>query len=321
MALAPLQIPTFDLTHLQGNRRSLLLLELARACREWGCFQVENHGVSREVVDGMWAAARCFYEQPMVVKQRLQSLEREKGVTFRKSEETNRAYWLEILTIRHRPGICDGFQEASEILGEILHEFRRNMENLGNNLYSLIFESLGFDAEYMKAAAILRTIERAVLTLNFYPVCPDPSKQMGFKQHSDVGTLTLIMQDEVGGLQALSNTGEWVAITKHTPNTILVLRGDQLEILTNGRYKACVHRVMTNCEELRASMPFTFGPHEEDLVAPLTRLLDHENPPLYQGVVFQDYMARAFNLNLPDSQKGLNFARAPSMSYSIPFAK
>lgn len=94
-----------------------------------------------------------------------------------------------------------------------------------------------------------------------------------------------------------------------------------MQILTNGRYKACVHRVMTNCEELRASMPFTFGPHEEDLVAPLTRLLDHENPPLYQGVVFQDYMARAFNLNLPDSQKGLNFARAPSMSYSIPFAK
>jgi len=87
-----------------------------------------------------------------------------------------------------------------------------------------------------------------------YPQCPHPELVRGLREHTDAGGIFLLLQDEqVSGLEFFKD-GQWVQIPPSKDNTIFINTGDQVEVLSNGRYKSGLHRVMADKNGSRLSI-------------------------------------------------------------------
>lgn len=116
--------------------------------------------------------------------------------------------------------------------------------------------------------------------------------------------LTVVLQDEVGGLQVM-NQGRWVAV-KPVEDSFVINVGDPIQILSNGKYKSVEHRIVLNKEKPRISMACFFNPLPEARIAPLAKLLGEDNPPLYKECIYGDYSNNALSKGL-DGKSPLGF--------------
>lgn len=88
-----------------------------------------------------------------------------------------------------------------------------------------VSEGLGLDEGYIEKS-LGEGLQ--ILAANYYPPCPEPHKTLGLAPHSDHGALTILMQNDVNGLQIKRNQ-TWLAV-RHVPGTFLVNVGDYLEV-------------------------------------------------------------------------------------------
>lgn len=131
--------------------------------------------------------------------------------------------------------------------------------------------------------------------VSHYPPCPHPELVNGLRAHTDAGGVILLYQDDkVGGLQMLKD-GEWIDV-QPLPNTIVINTGDQIEVLTNGKYKSAWHRVNATPNGNRRSIASFYNPSMKATIAPAKELVDKANPEQeqltnYPKFVFEDYMS------------------------------
>lgn len=122
------------------------------------------------------------------------------------------------------------------------------VQKLAHQIIGLITESLDLGPTYL-STKINEGMQ--VMTVNSYPRCPQPSLALGLPPHSDYGCLTVVLQ-ESPGLQILDrDTWRTVPVIQ---GALQVHVGDQLEVVSNGRYKSVVHRVTLNSEKARVSV-------------------------------------------------------------------
>ncbi|PON90837.1 Isopenicillin N synthase [Trema orientale] len=239
------QIPLIDLSLLsEGNKEELTKLD--SACEKWGFFQVVNHGVPSEVLQGLKDASAEFFELP--------------------SGEKNK--------VSMSPNDIQGYGHAYVAY---LNESKRVAEELLGYL-SLV---LGMDT-----GSLLELHKQVVqgLRLNYYPPCPMPDKVLGLSPHSDTSTITILAQDgNVAGLQIRHQEG-WVPV-EPIPNALVVNIGDVIEILSNGKYKSIEHRAVTNKTKARLSHAVFVVPHDEVEIEPLGHFIEsHGSLPIYKKV-------------------------------------
>ena len=134
----------------------------------------------------------------------------------------------------------------------------------------------GLDAEHF-----IRLRDRPVSrgSLQYYPPQPGGAEedQFGVAPHTDFGVLTVLCQDEVGGLQIQRRDGEWAAMPP-IPGTFVVNIGDLLERWSNRRYRSTVHRVINSSGRERLSLVLAWDPNFETLVDPDAFCADGETP-------------------------------------------
>ncbi|KAG1366643.1 putative Flavonol synthase/flavanone 3-hydroxylase [Cocos nucifera] len=99
--------------------------------------------------------------------------------------------------------------------------------------------------------------------------------------------ITMLVPNEVPGLQ-LFRDDHWFD-TKYIPKAIIVLIDDQIEILSNGKYKSVLHRTTVDKEKVRMSWPVFCSPPAEMVVGPLPQLVSDESPAKYKSKKFKDY--------------------------------
>ncbi|CDP04127.1 unnamed protein product [Coffea canephora] len=163
---------------------------------------------------------------------------------------------------------------------EVVAEYSDQMKFLAQRLLGLISESLGLPSS---------CIEEAVgefcqnITVSYYPPCPQPDLTLGLQSHSDMGAVTLLIQDNVEGLQVFKD-GEWITV-RPLCDGILVLLADQTEIITNGKYRSCQHRAITNADRARLSVATFHDPAKTRKVFPAFE------PPIYHEVMYGDYVS------------------------------
>ncbi|KAK8957069.1 1-aminocyclopropane-1-carboxylate oxidase 1 [Platanthera zijinensis] len=106
------------------------------------------------------------------------------------------------------------------------------MKVLAQRLLSMISESLNLPHSYIEDAVgeVYQNI-----TIRYYSPCPQLELALGLQSHSDMGVISLLIQDDVGGLEVLKD-GEWI-LAKPLSDTIIVILADQTEVL----YVLCFH--------------------------------------------------------------------------------
>ncbi|MFQ6649354.1 hypothetical protein Gotur_023013 [Gossypium turneri] len=228
-------IPTIDfslLTSSHPGQRSKTIRELGKACRNWGFFMVTNHGVPERMMKAIIEVCREFFELP---------------------EEEKRGIGGKHVLDPIRFGTS--FNESVDEILEIALEYSKRVRLVAREIIRGISESLGLEKDYIDETLNLEN-GLQLIAANLYPPCPRPELAMGLPPHSDHGLLTLLIQNQIGGLQ-VQHKGKWVNIDP-IPNSFLANIGDHIEILSNGKYRSFLHRAVVNYRDIRISSTGTW---------------------------------------------------------------
>ncbi|KAL6006648.1 Protein DMR6-LIKE OXYGENASE 2 [Asimina triloba] len=134
------------------------------------------------------------------------------------------------------------------------------------------------------------------MVINHYPRCPQPELTYGLPGHTDPNALTLLLQDQVSGLQVLRD-GKWVAVNP-IPGTFVVNIGDQIQVLSNGRYKSALHRAVVNNSVERISIPTFYCPSQDAVIVPAEQLVAEDHPAMYRRFTYGEYYRRFWDHGL-----------------------
>ncbi|KAI4328990.1 hypothetical protein L6164_021299 [Bauhinia variegata] len=291
-------ISLIDLRGLRGPNRPQIIQNIARACQDYGFFQVVNHGVPETVVDEMMKVSREFFRLPE--SERLKSYSDDPMKTTRLSTSFNVktekvANWRDFLRLHCHP-IQDYIHEwpiNPPSFREDVGEYCRKVRELALELLEAISESLGLERDYIDKALGKHGQH---LAINYYPACPQPELTYGLPGHADPNVITILLQDDVAGLQVLKD-GKWVAVNP-IPNTFTVNIGDQIQIISNDKYKSVLHRAMVNSEKERMSIPTFYCPSPDAVIGPAPQLIDNNHPPLYNNFAYSEYYKKFWNRGL-----------------------
>ena len=122
----------------------------------------------------------------------------------------------------------------------------------------------------------------------------------GIGAHIDYGFLTILLQDNLGGLEVKNTDNAWLS-APIIPGTFLINIGHMIQRWTNDYYKATVHRVILPDLETRCSLPFFFEPNFDTVVVPLDEFCSKNNPPRYEPFHFGDYLENTFTTSYSDT--------------------
>ncbi|XP_054788323.1 2-oxoglutarate-dependent dioxygenase 19-like [Prosopis cineraria] len=282
------EIPTVDYSLLLSDdplQQSLVLERLGQACCNFGFFYLVNHGIPDRVPDNLFKGISEFFDPMNSDERKLyrkkDPRERIRGdISSSNSHGDNREY-LKVMTHPqcHFPSHPFGF---SEVLGE----YHKEMRNIVEGLARAMSKALGFEENYIEKAFNLES-GFDVSALNLYPPNHASKGHVGIGDHTDPGFIITLMQDVDGGLQILSHNGKW--LNAYIPyHAILIQLGDHLEILTNGKYKSHVHRVIVgNNKVQRFTVATLHGPSLDKFVAPAPEFVDEDHPRAYVGMTYK----------------------------------
>jgi isopenicillin N synthase-like dioxygenase len=108
---------------------------------------------------------------------------------------------------------------------DVLLEYSRQMKKLMHTLFGLLSEALGLNSSYLED---IDCNQGQLIICHYYPPCPKPELAIGTAAHSDSGFLTVLLQDDVGGLQVLYKD-RWIEV-KPMPGAFIVNVGDLLQV-------------------------------------------------------------------------------------------
>ncbi|XVE70587.1 hypothetical protein DITRI_Ditri10aG0083400 [Diplodiscus trichospermus] len=189
-----------------------------------------------------------------------------------------------------------------------MDEYIAQLIKLAEQLSELMSENLGLEKNYIKEvfSGTNGNGPSVGTKVAKYPQCPKPELVRGLREHTDSGGIVLLLQDDqVPGLEFLKD-GKWVQIPPSRNNTIFVNTGDQVEVLSNGRYKSVLHRVMSEKTGSRLSFATFYNPAGDALISSAPKLL---YPRHYR---FQDYLKLYSTTKF--SEKGPRFESMKTMA-------
>ncbi|KAK2991461.1 hypothetical protein RJ640_016496 [Escallonia rubra] len=302
-------IPLIDLSVLNSAAENGaikgLVSEIGDACEKWGFFQVINHGVPPACREKMEVASRKFFEQSKEEKRKVGRDEVNPMGYYDTEHTKNVRDWKEVFdAVVENPSVISASDEPDDeevrlLLNqwpeyppnfrEACEEYEQETQKLAFKLLELICLSLGLPANRLNGYFKDQT---SFMRLNYYPKCPIPHLALGVGRHKDGGALTVLAQDDVGGLEVKRKSdGEWILV-KPTPNAYIVNVGDIIQVWSNDKYESVEHRAMVNSERERYSIPFFFKPAHYTMLEPLEELTDNQNPAKYLAYNWGKFMAR-----------------------------
>ncbi|KAG2394523.1 Feruloyl CoA ortho-hydroxylase [Vigna angularis] len=146
-----------------------------------------------------------------------------------------------------------------------------------------------------------------ILGFNYYPACPEPEVVSGVAPHSDISSITVLLQDDIAGLYVRGSDGDsWI----HVPpveGALVINIGDVLQIMSNERYKSIEHRVVANKRKTRISIPAFVNPAPDAVIGPLSEVLETGDKPKYKQLLYSDYFKYFFS-KAHDGKKTIEFA-------------
>jgi isopenicillin N synthase-like dioxygenase len=269
------------------------------ACREWGFFQVVGHGIAEHTTSALRRAMRAFFALPLSAKHAIvRTAENPWGFYDRELTRHTRD-WKQIYDYGPPDGgaIVPQFPRELPELAPAITRFYAACDALALELVEVIAGNLGMPPGALDAC--FRPQHTSFLRLNYYPPCPAPALRngpkavaghLGVNEHTDAGALTLLLQDEQPGLEVLHD-GAWRLVEPRS-DALVVNIGDIVQVWSNDRYRAALHRGLVSADAERFSAPFFFNPAYSTQYAPLPSTVDREHPPRYRPIHWGAFRSR-----------------------------
>ncbi|KAL9320187.1 hypothetical protein ACSQ67_012026 [Phaseolus vulgaris] len=288
----PHNVPLIDLSFFDPTRRTSTRESIARACRDWGAFHVTNHGVPLSLLTAIRRVGRAFFSDCSMPEK----------LRYACSTAASEGYGSKMLATSD--------QKQDDAVAQVLdwrdYFDHHTLPSLGGTLIGgrSFHPITGTRWRGLRASCIEDAVGEFYqnITISYYPPCPEPDLTLGLQSHSDMGAITLLIQDDVEGLQALkSGDGggdQWVTV-EPLSDAVLVLLGDQTEtfkkffwhqIITNGKYRSCEHRAITNPDRARLSVATFHDPAKTVKISPASELINESSPAKYRDVVYGDHV-------------------------------
>jgi len=302
-----LSLPLIDVgSLLLGSPSSLSVSscanEIDSACRDSGFFRITNHGVSADLRQRLDKLSREFFALDNSLKAKCAMPlagsawrgwfgvgdeltsgvpDRKEGIYIGQQLPADDPRVI-AQTPLHGANL---YPQVPAELGACADEWFAAMQHLGAALMRGVALGLQMPADWFA-----RTIAReptCLFRIFHYPpidilrLPQDGISEWGVAEHTDYGLLTILAQDDCGGLQvkmpgaaksggvSSASDGEiWLDVPAE-PDVFVVNIGDMLDRLTLGRYRSTAHRVKNSSGRERMSYPFFIDPSWDAVVAPL----------------------------------------------------
>ncbi|OIV92505.1 hypothetical protein TanjilG_02268 [Lupinus angustifolius] len=280
--------------------------------------RVLNHGVPVELLESLKDSAHSFFSLPPEKKAiYLTGLSPSPLIKYGTSfvpEKEKALEWKDYISMVYSNDE-DALQYWPNQCKEVALEYLKLASKLVKDLVEILMDNLGVKLDESKIEGLLGM---RMVNMNYYPACPNPELTVGVGRHSDMGAITVLLQDGIGGLYVKvegdndddTNKGEWLEIPP-IHGALVINIGDTLQILSNGKYKSAEHRVRTTNTQSRVSVPVFTLPNPTEVIVPLPEVVKKDGLARYRQVIFQDYMKNFFG-NAHAGKKSLDFATIKS---------
>jgi isopenicillin N synthase-like dioxygenase len=313
-------IPVVDLTGAFSTHpveREAVASAIHRACRDTGFFYVANHRVPQPLIDAQFACAKRFFDLPLAEKL---ALDMRKSPTTAGYEPIGgqRLDSQDADAEKAPPDLKESFYCAMELPDDHpwavrrirgfghnqwparLPEFREQMlayrkavTGLGDRILMMLALSLELPPDWF-----VPYFDMPVGTLRLikYPPHPADAKfnQIGAGAHTDWGGVTILAQDDAGGLEVRNAAGDWIEAAP-VAGTFVVNLGDLMARWTNGIYNSNMHRVKNNRSGRdRYSIPYFYGPRPDAVIEPMPGCVNDAHPRQFEVCTAAEHLSEMF---------------------------
>ncbi|NP_001274930.1 flavanone 3 beta-hydroxylase [Solanum tuberosum] len=295
------EIPVISLQGIDdiNGRRSEICEKIVNACEDWGVFQVIDHGADAQLISEMTKLAKEFFELPPDEKLRFDMSGGKKGGFIVSSHLQGEVVqdWREIVTYFSYPIRARDYSrwpDKPQGWIAVTEKYSEKLMDLACKLLEVLSEAMGLEKEALTKACV--DMDQKVV-VNFYPKCPEPDLTLGLKRHTDPGTITLLLQDQVGGLQATKDNGKtWITV-QPVEGAFVVNLGDHGHYLSNGRFKNADHQAVVNSNSSRLSIATFQNPAPDAKVYPL-KIREGEKAIMDEPITFAEMYRRKMSKDL-----------------------
>jgi len=283
------KLPIIDISLLKTSQGKLhVSTEIQKACKEHGFFYIVGHGIDQDLINQLFDVVKRFFSLPLDVKMkwRMGLTNREYLGFFKVGQEITYG------SIDWKEGVYIDCEKPTDIKENInvplypteLEEVEYNIVGFKNTIETYINQLTNLGQQILEAIALSLNLPSSyfyekytydpftMMAMLHYPSFkkesninhPDDStkvEKFGTGPHTDQGVLTILYQDDVGGLQVKSKNGEEFIDAPPIPGSFICNIGDMLDKMTGGYYLSNVHRVKYNTTgRPRFSFPFFLDP-------------------------------------------------------------
>ncbi|KAF3781222.1 putative inactive flavonol synthase 2 [Nymphaea thermarum] len=317
-------IPVVSLAGLDsgdGAARLSRLRTIATALEQWGAFQVVDHGVDAALISTMLDLSARFFALPAEEKFRFEMTAGGSGGFV----HSNRIFgedvenWREFVSFFSFPVHSRDYAmwpSRPEGWRKVVERYCDATLELASRIMEVLSECMGLEKGAFMEACL--QVEQK-MKVNFYPKCPQPELTLGLSRQTDPGAVTLVLQDQVGGLQLTRDGGRTWLTVRPVPGAFVVKLGDYFHVsyathfhtdclhkswvhcsgqgrtdgrlftvfLVRIRFAAAEHQVVVNSVSGRLSVDAVHYPAKQARVQPLN-LAEGEKPLIHRPLTFQE---------------------------------
>ncbi|KAH6773958.1 gibberellin 2-oxidase 8 [Perilla frutescens var. hirtella] len=280
------ELPVIDLAGLTSKdegARAKCASEIAVASSEWGFFQVVNHGISPKLLSQMRKEQIELFNVSFSRKSTCGLLNNSYRWGTPTATAPDNFSWSEAFHIPLAKISDQSCYGEFSSLREVLVEYAAAMQKVARQLAEVLIKNLGQEFEEFEEM-IKYDESTCFLRLNRYPACEISPEIYGLVPHTDSDFLTILHQDQVGGLQLIKDS-KWIAVNPNK-DALIVNIGDLFQAWSNDLYKSVEHKVMGNPKMERFSVAYFLCPSYDSLIKSCRQ------PPIYTNFTFAQYRAK-----------------------------
>ena len=305
-------LPVISMRRLESGRTAgamAVAREIRAACETVGFFYVRDHGVPLETIETARSACLEFYRRPLEEKLRAGVNEMHRGfvpmgqtvLSDGALTDHKESFTMGLDLPRDDPDVVAGrplmgpnvFPDDMPHMRDAMVACRDAVAACAARLLRAIALALSLPTDFFEAMYDKPLVR---LSANYYPPLPPdaPSNQFGTSPHTDYGVITLLWQDDRGGLELRHRSGSWHPATPK-PGTFVVNIGDLLARWTNDRFVSTAHRVRNLSGLERLSLACFYDPHPDTVVECIESCREPGTAPRYPVTTCGEYIRSRFD--------------------------